>query len=265
VFTQLYAVAEAAERLRSVLDLPGSRSLSAVREPDSATLQFNGVSFGYTAERRLIDDVTLRIEPGIAISIMSSTPGKSTLMRLAAGLLEPDAGDITLGGIPLRELSPRTIARNIGYVPQQTTLFRGTLMDNLTMFERDRTSIERATGLSAELGLDAHVMRLAQGYDTMVDDEGVFLPRGVLQRLTIVRALIRSPRIVLFDDANTAFDQEADLQLRRLFHRLKQEGGALVLVSHRPSLLAMADRSYVLSNGSLLASPRPAMALSGVA
>jgi ATP-binding cassette subfamily C protein LapB len=138
-------------------------------------------------------------------------------------------------------------------------------MDNLTMFERDRNSIERATSLSAELGLDAHVMRLAQGYDTMVDDEGVFLPRGVLQRLTIVRALIRSPRIVLFDDANTAFDQEADLQLRRLFHRLKQEGGALVLVSHRPSLLAMADRSYVLSNGRLLDAPRPATAMPGAA
>ena len=266
VFTQLYAVAEAAERLRSVLDLPGSRSLSAnMREPDSAVLEFKGVSFGYTPERRLINDVSLRIEPGIAISLMSSTPGKSTLMRLAAGLLEPDAGEVTLGGIPLRELSPRTMSRAIGYVPQHTTLFRGSLMDNLTMFERDRNSIERATSLSAELGLDAHVMRLAQGYDTMVDDEGVFLPRGVLQRLTIVRALIRSPRIVLFDDANTAFDQEADLQLRRLFHRLKQEGGALVLVSHRPSLLAMADRSYVLSNGRLLDAPRPATAMPGAA
>jgi ATP-binding cassette subfamily C protein LapB len=157
------------------------------------------------------------------------------------------------------------MSRNIGYVPQHTTLFRGSLMDNLTMFERDLNSIERATTLSAELGLDAHVMRLAQGYDTMVDDEGAFLPRGVLQRLTIVRALIRSPRIVLFDDANTAFDQAADQQLRQLFHRLKQEGRALVLVSHRPSLLAMADRSYVLSNGRLLSAPRPATAIPGAA
>jgi ATP-binding cassette, subfamily C, bacterial LapB len=266
VFTQLYAVSEAADRLREVLDLPAGRPVAAkAREPDSALLQLNGVCFGYTPERQLISNVCLRIEPGVAISIMSSTPGKSTLLRLAAGLLDPDSGDITLGGIPLSELSPRTIARNIGYVPQQTTLFRGSLMDNLTMFERDRGSIERATALSAELGLDAHVMRLAQGYDTMVDDEGVFLPRGVLQRLTIVRALVRSPRIVLFDDANTAFDHEADLQLRRLFHRLKQEGRALVLVSHRPSLLAMADHSYVLSNGQLLAAPCAATAMAGVA
>jgi ATP-binding cassette subfamily C protein LapB len=221
-------------------------------------LQLHGVSFGYTAGQPLIANANLRIEPGVAISLMSSTPGKSTLLRLAAGLLDPDAGDVTLGGTPLGELAPGTIARHVGYVPQQTALFRGSLMENLTMFESDRTSIERATRLSAELGLDAHVMRLAQGYDTMADDEGVFLPRGVLQRITIVRALVRSPRIVLFDDANTAFDQEADLQLRRMFHRLKQEGCALVLVSHRPSLLSMADRSYVLSNGSLLAAPRPA-------
>ena len=173
------------------------------------------MSFGYSPGQTLIADVSLRIDPGEAISIMSSSPGKSTLLRLAAGLLEPDSGAIRLGGVPLDELSSRTLARHIGYIPQQTTLFRGRLMDNLTMFETDRTSIERATRLSAELGLDAHVMRLAQGYDTPVDDEGAFLPRGVLQRMTIVRALIRSPRIILFDDANTAFDHEADLQLRR--------------------------------------------------
>jgi ATP-binding cassette subfamily C protein LapB len=216
------------------------------------------VSFGYTPEHRLINDVDLRIEPGVAISILSSSPGKSTLLRLAAGLLDPDSGDVTIGGVPIHLLPPRTLARHVGYVPQQATLFRGSLMDNLTMFEPGRLWIEQATRLSAELGLHDHVMRLAQGYDTKVDDEGVFLPGGVLQRLTIVRALLRSPKVVLFDDANTAFDHEADLHLKRLFHRLKQEGCALVLVSHRPSLLAMADRSYILSNGNLVAVPRPA-------
>jgi ATP-binding cassette subfamily C protein LapB len=258
VFTQFYAVVEAADRLKSVLMLPASRNPAiSPKEPDRSVLELDRISFGYAPGQTLIADASLRVEPGEAISILSSSPGKSTLLRLAAGLLEPDSGEIRLGGVPLDELSSRTLARHIGYIPQQTTLFRGRLMDNLTMFETDRTSIERATRLSAELGLDAHVMRLAQGYDTPVDDEGAFLPRGVLQRMTIVRALIRSPRIILFDDANTAFDHEADLQLRRLFHRLRQEGCALVLVSHRPSLLAMADHSYVLANGTLLAAPTP--------
>jgi ATP-binding cassette subfamily C protein LapB len=264
VFTQLYTVAEAAERLRIVLSLPPSRTLGApLRNPADDVLELKGVTFGYAHDKPLITGADLRIEPGIAISILSSAPGKSTLLRLAAGLLEPDSGEVTLGGVPLSDLPPRTVARHVGYVPQQSTLFRGSLMDNLTMFETGRASVEQATRLSVELGLDAYVMRLAHGYDTMVDDEGAFLPRGVLQRLTIVRALVRSPKIVLFDDANAAFDHEADLQLRGLFQRLKQQGCGLVLVSHRPSLLAMADRSYVLSNGGLLAAPRASMAHAG--
>lgn len=259
VFTQLYTVAEAAERHNTVLTLPPSRaSATAHPEPASSILQLRNVSFGYTPDHPLITDASLTVEPGAAISILSSSPGKSTLLRLAAGLLEPDSGEATLGGIPLHCLPPRTLARHVGYVPQQATLFRGTLMDNLTMFEPGRFWIDQATRLSKELGLDDYVMRLAQGYDTQVDDEGAFLPRGVAQRMTIVRALVRAPRVILFDDANTAFDHEADLQLKRLFQRLKQEGCALVLVSHRPSLLAMADRSYVLSDKGLLAVRRPA-------
>jgi ATP-binding cassette subfamily C protein LapB len=260
VLSQLYTVSEAAKRLQAVLELPASRpSTASLREPRTGALELTGVTFGYTPDRPLIVNANLRIEPGETISLMSSSPGKSTLLRLAAGLLTPDRGTVTLGGVPLAEIAPERLARAIGYVPQNTALFRGTLMDNLTMFSSDRATIERATRLSAEIGLDAHVMRLAQGYDTVVDDEGLFLPQGVLQRLTIIRALVRSPRILLFDDANTAFDQDADLQLRRMLHRLKQEGCALVLVSHRPSLLALADRSFVLSDGSLLAAPRPAL------
>lgn len=260
VLNQLYTVSDAAKRLQAVLELPASRpSTASVREPRTGALELTGVTFGFTPDRPLIVNASLRIEPGETISLMSSSPGKSTLLRLAAGLLTPDRGTVTLGGVPLAEIAPERLARAIGYVPQNTALFRGTLMDNLTMFSSDRATIERATRLSAEIGLDAHVMRLAQGYDTVVDDEGLFLPQGVLQRLTIIRALVRCPRILLFDDANTAFDQDADLQLRRMLHRLKQEGCALVLVSHRPSLLALADRSFVLSDGSLLAAPRPAL------
>lgn len=260
VLNQLYTVSDAAKRLQAVLELPASRpSTASVREPRTGALELTGVTFGFTPDRPLIANASLRIEPGETISLMSSSPGKSTLLRLAAGLLTPDRGTVTLGGVPLAEIAPERLARAIGYVPQNTALFRGTLMDNLTMFSSDRATIERATRLSAEIGLDAHVMRLAQGYDTVVDDEGLFLPQGVLQRLTIIRALVRCPRILLFDDANTAFDQDADLQLRRMLHRLKQEGCALVLVSHRPSLLALADRSFVLSDGSLLAAPRPAL------
>ena len=123
---------------------------------------------------------------------------------------------------------------------------------------RGRAFVDEALRLAGELGLDEYVARMPQGYETVIDSSAHDqLPGGVRQRVAVIRALVRKPRIVLFDEANTALDMESDLKLKALLRRLKG-GTTLVLVSYRPSLLDLADRRFELADGLLV--PRVAEA-----
>jgi ATP-binding cassette subfamily C protein LapB len=158
-------------------------------------------------------------------------------------------------------MDPISLRSQIGYMPQKGGLFRGTLLDNLTMF-RDGPAIERAIDLSRAIGLEDVITRMPRGLDTRLGESSVeTLPDGVRQRIVIVRALVGLPPIVLFDNASASLDQASD---RRLSTVLERYRGARtkVIVSHRPSLLRLCDRCFRIEGGKLSPldlSPSPEM------
>lgn len=204
-------------------------------------------------ETPLFEDINLVIEPGEAISIKGSgQSGRSSLLLMMMGVIKPTLGQVWIDGYDIASLSLSDLRRQIAYLPQEGSLFEGSIIENISMF-RSGSYQQKALEAAHLLGLDKDIYKLPQGFDTHIGNHTIdYLPNGLRQRICIARALVNEPKIVLFDEANSAVDQEADLKLYELLKHLKQKC-TLVIVSHRPSTLKVADRHYRIDNGVLTA------------
>ncbi|OAN43992.1 ABC transporter permease [Paramagnetospirillum marisnigri] len=218
-------------------------------------LEFDNVSFRYGEKLPyIVKDASIAIKEGECIVISAGNgAGKTTLLTLMQGTLRPTQGRLLIDGEPASQYEPQSLRDQVAYLPQMGELFQGTILQNITMFRKefDDVAVETA-GL---LGLDEVVATMALGFDTPVGD-GAYdsLPRGIKQRIAIARALVNNPRIVLFDEANTAVDATGDNYLRVWLERAKGKR-TLVLVTARPSLAKMADRIFELDRGELRLKP----------
>lgn len=257
VWTRFQGVKLARARLDEVLTLKQENAPQTVRHElqTGKDLVLEKVSFGYDPKLPpVLKDIDLRVKPGNTIAIAGGNAcGKTTLLQLLMGALVPGSGKALLGRQDLGEFTARQRSDAIAYLPQNGAVFKGTILENITMFRPEHTA--HALSLARRLGLDQVVARLPNGYHTVVGDSaGEALPRGIRQRIAVVRALCTRPRIILFDEANAAIDNEGDAQLRGLLESLKADH-TMVLVTHRPSLLQLADQVYDLADGRL--TPRP--------
>ncbi len=260
-WTRFQDVRIARNRFRKLLNL----EIDATARTDQPklrgdeVLELQDVSFAYRPDDRMIlRNINLRLERGKAIAIRAegNGNGRTTLIELMAGELVPTSGTIKLGNNDLSDLAPATKSRALSYLPSKGTALKGTILENITMFRPKRTQV--ALELSRRLGLDQIAARLPRGYETVVGD-GVsdILSQGVLQRISLVRGLAPRPLFVLFDEANSAIDGTGDVELRKILEEIKAISG-LVLISHRPSLLKLADETYELRDGQLTrAEPKP--------
>jgi len=254
VWTRFQTIRLARQRLHAIFAMeaeaePGLPDARAVK----GRLTLDGVAFRFADDAPMIlRDVSMDIQPGECVGIAGGNgSGKTTLLGLMSGALKPAAGRVMLDDQPLDGLDPRRLKRHIAYLPQQGELFRGTMLENVTMF--DPTQAEAAIAEAEALGLGPIVASLPLGWDTVVGDSaGETLPRGIRQRIAIARALLPKPRVVLFDEANMAVDSAGDGHIKAVLDRLKGDR-TLVLVTHRPSLLKMADRVFDLADGTVRA------------
>jgi ATP-binding cassette subfamily C protein LapB len=251
-WTRFQDVRIARDRLETVLNLeldPAALS-EQVKLTGDETLVMTDVSFGYPSDDQpLLRDVNLRIEPGqvIAIRAADTGSGKSTLLHLMTGLLEPVTGTVRLGNHNISELSPSAKGKAIAYLPSKGPALKGTILENLTMFRPHRTAV--ALDLSRRLGLDVIAAQLPRGYETIIGDGiGDTMSQGVMQRISLVRGLASQSQFILFDEANSAIDGSGDAELRALLEEARKKCG-IVLISHRPSLLKLADLTYELKDG----------------
>lgn len=256
VWTRFQSFVLASGRLEKLFALPPEAEKNLPKMPSTkGKLELEGVSFAFDAKLpTVIDTASISIEAGECIAIAGGNgSGKTTLLTLMQGALRPTQGRVMIDGIDVTQYEPQSVRDQIAYLPQSGVLFQGTILQNITMFrsEFDDIAVETA-GL---LGLDEVVATMAYGFDTPVGD-GAYdsLPRGIKQRIAIARALVNNPRIVLFDEANTAVDSAGDNFLRVWLERAKGKR-TLVLVTHRPSLVKLADRVFDLDHGRL--SPKP--------
>lgn len=261
IWTQYQRTRMSHERLSGILDLPadvpvGAQPVAGLR----GAIAFENVGFSYPGETTpLFSHVNLTIEPGQTIGIIGKNGvGKSTLLMMMAGILRPTQGRILFDGRDIAGIDPRSLGEHIGFMPQQAALFSGTLLENLTMFQRG-PEVEEAIGIVEKLGLSDFVTSLPRGLDTRLAESVVeSLPDGVKQRIGIVRALIGTPPVLLFDDANAGLDYGADASLRSLLSEIRGRQ-TLVLVSFRPSLQRLCDTVWELSPSGLSPVDLPAI------
>lgn len=235
-------------QVSGVLDMPLESDPDAPEfHPVRGNVVLEDVSFSYAGfDRQLFHNVNLHLDEGETIAISGTNgSGKSTLLGLMMGLLLPTGGRVLIDGENIWEFDAVSLRSQVVYLPQKPALFQGTILDNMTMFRGD-AHIDGALQMAERLGLHEAIGRMPRGYDTQVEhaaNDG--LPGGVRQRIALVRALtlVEDPRLILFDEANTFLDQKSDELLLDLLREFKGNS-AMAIVSHRPSFLALADRSY---------------------
>ncbi len=260
LWTQFQGIRLARQRIDEIYALPledttasepngpsGSRSPTLI-----GAMTLDAVSFRYRDDGpSILDNVSLVIRSGEAIGITGDNgTGKSTIVNLMSGICRPSQGRVLIDDRDMTTMDPVALRAQIGHMPQSGALFRGTLLDNLTMF-REGDVVERAIDLAQALGLDEVITRMPRGLDTRLGETTVdTLPDGVKQRIIMVRALVDQPQIILFDNANAALDQQSDQRLGILLQRYRGSR-TMVIASHRPSLLRMCDRCYRVIDGQL--------------
>lgn len=243
----------AGERVFDILDAEpeadtlGGRELPAI----SGHVRYENVSFSYAGKTPTVKGVNLEARAGQTIALVGPTgAGKSTLINLLTRFYEYDQGTITIDGTPVHELNKNWLRSRIGYVTQEAFLFNGTVRDNLIIGRRDATDEQLWAALESA-NADAFVRRLPQQLDTRVGERGVKLSVGEKQRVSIARALLRNPPILLLDEATASVDTETERQIQEALEHLMAHRTSFV-IAHRLSTVRNADRIYVLDRGQVI-------------
>ncbi|WP_245904620.1 type I secretion system permease/ATPase [Billgrantia lactosivorans] len=218
-------------------------------------IRFDKVSLRYPDEERdALRDISLRIEPGERVALLGRVGcGKTTLNKLLLGLYAPTAGSVMLDGVDLRQFDPVELRRHVGYVPQDVSLFFGSLRDNIVAGGGsdgvDDESLLRAIRLS---GLESLVNGHPQGVELQVGERGQMLSGGQRQAVAIARALVHDPKILLLDEPTSAMDHASEEAFKASLGEYGA-GKTLIVVTHRTSLLSLVDRIIVIDAGKVVA------------
>ena len=238
------------ERLLALVDQPAEIRTGAVTPPDPrlAPVRLHGVSFAYPGSGTVVEQVDLELAPRETVALVGpSGSGKSTLASLLLRLAEPIAGRITVGGVDLASCDPAAWRRQLAWVPQRPTLFRGTVADNIRLGNPGASAgrVEEAARLA---GAAAFVHDLPDGFETVVGDGGRALSAGQLQRLALARAFLRDASLVILDEPTANLDRGSAELVEEAIERLR-ENRTLLLIAHSPELARRADRIVTLSAG----------------
>jgi ATP-binding cassette subfamily B protein len=243
-----------AERVFELLDAD-EEVPDPVRPAQAAERQgrvtFEGISFRYDPATPLIDDVSLSVEPGQTVAIVGPTgAGKTTLVNLVMRFYELDAGRITLDGVNIAEMSRADLRSRIGMVLQDTWLFGGTIRDNIAYGNPDATE-EHIVAAAEAAYVDRFVHTLPDGYDTVLDEEGSSLSAGEKQLLTIARAFLSDPALLILDEATSSVDTRTEVLVQHAMAALRSDRTSFV-IAHRLSTIRDADLILVMEHGQIV-------------
>jgi subfamily B ATP-binding cassette protein MsbA len=253
VYGQTQTARGALSRLLAAFDAPREPTADLGRPlpPVRGTIDFQEVSFAYPGRPPALDGVSLHLEAGETVAIVGPNgAGKSTLAHLLMRLHECGRGRILIDGVDISTVSLGSLRRQIGVVPQHVLLFNASVADNIAYGRTDATpgQVEAAARLAR-----AHefITALPQGYDTLIGDRGVRLSGGQQQRLALARALLKNPPILVLDEATAMFDPQGEAEFLA-GAREALAGRTVILITHRPASLSIADRILRLEEGRIL-------------
>jgi ATP-binding cassette subfamily B multidrug efflux pump len=255
IFIMISRASASATRINEVLDMEPE-----IKDPENPRIinikngivQFKDVTFSYPgAEEPALKNISFTARPGEVTAIIGGTgSGKSTLINLIPRFYDVDSGSILIDGVDIREITQKTLRESIGFVPQKSVLFTGTVADNIKYGKEDATDgeVRHATEIAQA---EEFISNMKEGFSAAIAQGGTNVSGGQKQRLSIARALVRKPKIYLFDDSFSALDFKTDAKLRNALRDEVTES-TLIVVSQRVSTVMDADQIIVLHEGTIL-------------
>ncbi|NEQ55970.1 MAG: ABC transporter ATP-binding protein [Moorea sp. SIO4A1] len=224
-----------------------------VLPPATGRVEYCNVSFGYQPGEPVLRNLNLEIAAGEAIALVgASGAGKTTLVNLLPRFYDPQSGEILIDGINIQDITLNSLRRQIGIVPQDTTLFSGTIAQNIAFgqLKPDFKAVQEAAKIA-----NAHqfIIKLSQGYHTWVGERGINLSGGQRQRIAIARAVLLDPRILILDEATSALDSESEALVQEALERIMKDR-TVFIIAHRLATVRRADRILVVEQGRIVES-----------
>jgi ABC-type multidrug transport system fused ATPase/permease subunit len=251
----VYSASAAAERIiecfdqrSAVLELPDAAPLARVR----GAITFDRVSFTYPASTRsAISELSFHVNPGEMVALVgASGAGKSSIAKLLLRFYDPSAGHVLLDGMDLRDVSLNSLRDHVAVVLQETLIFDGTIRENIAYGRLDATEADILAAAEAA-HVDHFVRTLPDGYDTVIDDDASNLSAGEKQLLTIARAFLADPPILILDEATSSVDTRTEVLIQRAMTRLMR-GRTTFVIAHRLSTIRDADTILVMDRGHIV-------------
>lgn len=250
----LQSTVASAERVFELLDeieeVP-DRADAAVIEAPRGEVRFENVRFSYKPDTSLIEDLNIEVKPGQTVAIVGPTgAGKTTLVNLLMRFYDVDGGRITIDGVDIRDLRRKDLRSLLGMVLQDTWLFSGTIRDNIA-YGREGATFEEVVRAARAAHADHFIRAFPQGYDTVLNEEASNISQGQRQLLTIARAILADPVILILDEATSNVDTRTEVQIRRAMAEL-MKGRTSFVIAHRLSTIRDADLILVMNDGRIV-------------
>jgi ATP-binding cassette subfamily B protein len=249
----LHRATSSAHRVFEVLDTEPEvrdRQEPLALAPLKGSVELRNVSFGYDGVRQVIRDLSFSVQPGELVGLVGpSGGGKTTLINLLTRFYDVQDGQILIDGVDLRALDSGVFRRQVGVVLQDPYLFHGTILDNIR-YGRPEAPVEEVIAAARTANAHDFVCKLPLAYDTLVGERGHTLSGGERQRISIARAVLGDPRILILDEATSAVDTETELKIQEALDRLVA-GRTVFAIAHRLSTLRRASRLFVIAEGQL--------------
>jgi len=243
----------AAERLMDIIDAEPENDFSEGKHPDKlhGKIEFRNVNFSFDRAKKTLTNVSFVIEPGDIVGIVGTTgAGKSTIINLLMRYYDQYDGEILVDDINIRDIDMSFYRSELGYVQQEPMMFHDTIFQNIA-YGCENASVEDVIHAADVANAHSFIARLPDGYDTVLGERGVGLSGGERQRLSIARAVLKNPSILLFDEATASVDSETEHQIQEAIEQMIQ-GRTTLMIAHRLSTLRKANKIIVVDKGKIL-------------